>query len=304
MQAWRVVMWSLGGGWAVSGCTVALSPAPEEAPAPLRVDRLTPSEGPAAGGTEVLVAGAGFAEGTQVFFDDVPVPMVRTSDTLLTLTTPVWEQPLSGTVTVTVQLGEETVELPRGFAYTVPEDTGAPVEDFTGYTSGIVEVGHTQIACPICLEGRDPAVNKTASAVAVFHAPRIGSWNGWFPPPGNCERDLVAENPAVDVRDVGERVRIDGQSASLTLTKTSFPGLDVAYEDANVPPSEVEDLRGNEADVTLSSPTEGFPDVMEDAVVFAQAFGSIQPVELTDVPQGNSLPYEPWLSASGQTIQW
>jgi len=57
-------------------------------PVPPAVTRLAPTSGPAAGGTEVVLAGSGFAEGASVTFGGAPATVRASTPTSLTVTTP------------------------------------------------------------------------------------------------------------------------------------------------------------------------------------------------------------------------
>lgn len=113
--------------------TLSLSKAPE-------VKRVSPLEGPAAGGTELVVTGTSFVPGTQLLIDGVVVPLLvdaQDDATTLRARTPPHEP---GFVTVSVRAGSAEVRAPSQFRY-----VGKPVVLAISPNEGPV-VGGTPIA--------------------------------------------------------------------------------------------------------------------------------------------------------------
>jgi hypothetical protein len=113
--------------------TLALSQAP-------KVMRVSPLEGPAAGGTELVVTGSTFVPGTQLLVDGVVVPLLTNGlddgQTLRGRTPP--HEP--GFVTVSVRAGSAEVRAPSQFRY-----VGQPVVLAISPNEGPV-IGGTPIA--------------------------------------------------------------------------------------------------------------------------------------------------------------
>lgn len=93
------------------------------------IDSITPSSGPASGGTEVLIRGRNLDREvdcllpcpTTVTFGKITIPIDRNSETLISVTTPAHD---IGTVDVTVDVpGKPPVTVANGFTFTAgPED--------------------------------------------------------------------------------------------------------------------------------------------------------------------------------------
>lgn len=80
----------------------------------LTVTAVSPSTGPAAGGTTVTITGTGLAHATRVSFGGAATRIVSDSDTRITATAP----PGSGTVDVTVTTAGGTSEVVLADLYT------------------------------------------------------------------------------------------------------------------------------------------------------------------------------------------
>lgn len=82
--------------------------------APLDLRSISPSSGPAEGGTQVTLQGTGFANGVEVFFGDSVATNIQVeSSTRIVLAAPAGE----GVVDVRVVLGEETDTLQQAYSY-------------------------------------------------------------------------------------------------------------------------------------------------------------------------------------------
>ena len=128
---------------------IATLPAGFQFTADLVVETLEPASGPSVGGTPVLISGAGFTEGCQVFFAGRKAPMTKLLDPFSLQT--VSPEGHCGAATVHVLCEEESGLLKSAFAYqglptvdslwpaVVPEAGGTWV-DVTGgnFTPGIV----------------------------------------------------------------------------------------------------------------------------------------------------------------------
>ncbi len=96
--------------------------------APLTLGSIAPLRGPAAGGTEVLLTGGGFADGVAVTFDGVPASEVKVvNDQLVTAVAP---PHAPGVVDVAVLDGESEVQLAEVYEYLSP-DADLPPNDGT-----------------------------------------------------------------------------------------------------------------------------------------------------------------------------
>src|SRR5690606_31902400 len=85
------------------------------AQAGFEVTNVTPSRGPEAGGTLVVISGSGFTDATQVLFGENAAPsMVVSNDTTIAATTP---PGMAGVVNVTVVRPDGTATLEEGFGY-------------------------------------------------------------------------------------------------------------------------------------------------------------------------------------------
>jgi hypothetical protein len=97
------------------------------------VSSVSPSSGPAAGGTAVTITGANFASGATVKFGSTAATnVVVVSSTSITATTPAGS---AGAATVTVTVSGQTGSLTNGFNYIVPPTVSA-VSPNSGSTGG------------------------------------------------------------------------------------------------------------------------------------------------------------------------
>jgi hypothetical protein len=104
---------------------------------------VSPSSGPAAGGTVVTVSGTGFTPGTTVTLDGTPVTTVAVSSpTSLSFTTPAHA---AGTVGIVVATLGGTATIASAFTFTpaaTPTYTGAgPTLATTGFNAGLLLIG-------------------------------------------------------------------------------------------------------------------------------------------------------------------
>jgi hypothetical protein len=95
---------------------VACSFQPGQEAQPPTVSTVSPNNGPAAGGTPVMITGANFTSGATVTFGTAAATnVVVMSTTQITATTPAGS---AGAVTVTVTVGGQSGSLANGFLYT------------------------------------------------------------------------------------------------------------------------------------------------------------------------------------------
>jgi len=81
----------------------------------IEIDRVTPAQGPAAGGTKVTIEGSGFEEAETVSFGGLPASFTVRTDDEIRATTP---EHGAGAVDVTVEGGGLEARLEEGFSYT------------------------------------------------------------------------------------------------------------------------------------------------------------------------------------------
>ena len=113
-------------------------------PGQLRIDGVSPSSGPQAGGTPVSIRGAGFSGGVQAvrFGGSSATEVVVTSDNAISCITPAGS---GGTVDVSVTTAEGTVTLPAGYTYNPRPQVFfvAPPAGYAGLTVSVVGFNFT-----------------------------------------------------------------------------------------------------------------------------------------------------------------
>ncbi|MFA7249417.1 MAG: IPT/TIG domain-containing protein [Dehalococcoidia bacterium] len=168
-------------GGAISGLASAFSysanPQPAQPTGPTTtISGVSPSSGPATGGTTVTITGTGFQPGATVTIGGTVVPATVMSTTQIILTTP----PVTGTGTVTVSVanpGAAASILPSAFTYTGTGQQAAP-----GGSSAPVPAGGGLFV----FGGGSNAQLLTASGcnanTAVFWTTdSAGTWIGYIP---------------------------------------------------------------------------------------------------------------------------
>lgn len=112
---------------AVLGATCSSPTKPGPVVVDLAIQTVTPNAGPATGGTELTIRGAGFAAGTVVMVGGRAATdvTVRAADTI-TAKTPA--SSTTGAVEIAVTLNGRTVTLPNGFRYEVVANTAPSIK--------------------------------------------------------------------------------------------------------------------------------------------------------------------------------
>jgi hypothetical protein len=171
---------------------------PAEVPAPAapppRIERLRPAAGPLAGGTEVVIEGAGFADGCEVKIDRVPVKAAYRGPTELVLTTLPRNMPGPVDVDVLCPDGQRTLVI-RGYEYCMAPALTGVAPDHGPESGGTV----------VTLTGSD--LREGAEVTVGASRPQV-DYRG----PSRVELAMVA-HPA-GTYDV-ELVNPDGQRARL-----------------------------------------------------------------------------------------
>lgn len=208
--------------------------------ASVRIDAVTPNYGPLGGGAEVVVSGAGFDEGTAVWFGGAEVDVTRIdSATLLVLSPAV---PVEATVDVRVVTPSGEAVLPGGFTFTDAVggdggggdgggsgdgsgDGGDGGGDNSGLLTGRVQMDYLVIGCPSCFGFPS---NLAVDAGVWVHDPVAGTWLDDLPPNGGCYRDPTPSAPTSRFLDVGNTVYLEsGASAAIALSRSSLDGQTV-----------------------------------------------------------------------------
>jgi len=192
----------------------------------LRIDSLSPSWAPLAGGTSVTVNGAGF-EGVGAFwFGGSEVEISLINEESFVVTTPEVFSEAIVDVQVESDLGSFTLDDGFNFTDTEPEDpdddTGEGGASSTGLIGGMVEFDYIVVGCPSCFGFTD---YLTVEGFGIFHEGVSGSWTDWIPANGSCVVDPDRNGPTGNSKDIGEHVYLEsGTSVSLDLQRTNQGG--------------------------------------------------------------------------------
>ncbi len=241
---------------------------------PIGVESLTPTSGPATGGTSVTVAGWGFGDSPAVGFGGKSVDVTGLSDTTLSFTTPGGDL---GAVDLSVSSDNGFVVVEDAFTYTDGSgttDTGS-VPDADG-SAVVVQINYTYNLCPSCWV--PPLDSEEASAMVGFFEPVEVSFLDHLPSPGACSSNLVANNPTLDFLDAGDFVYLTSGSRSISLVRANDGG-EITYEASTAAGSMSASSIAHSAAYDLAAL--GGPDIgafeIEGAVYTAQFFDSLLP---------------------------
>ena len=278
----------LAGTVALAVLATACSPTTPGPIVELAIQSVSPHAGPATGGTEVTIRGAGFAAGTSVTIGGRPASdvSVRGAD-MLTLRTP--SSVVAGTVDVVVSLNGRTGTLAGGFRYEPTGPNTAPVirsitaqgrrlrqpASYADYGETIqitlvvedAETPASQLtyewrACDGTFSGTGPQVEWTA--------PAIGSL------PSTCTIEvIVLDGPHIQTRSVLVRVHNTmaevGALALLFLEEFATSTIPAATTVRNFSElsdecrkgkaDELEEVQNNRRDYVINSHTYGAPAV-------------------------------------------
>ncbi|MDA0301551.1 MAG: IPT/TIG domain-containing protein [Chloroflexi bacterium] len=183
------------------------------------IESVTPSQGPASGGTTVTIKGRDFQPGIRVFIGGSPSPAVsRVSDTELTFTTPISSAATAGAANVLVQNPDGgAVQRNSGFYYTAYEAplTITGVSPDRGPITGGLTVNITGT-------GFSPAAMVYFGSVPATGINVVGSSSMLLRAPAN----VAGPSTITIVNPSGERVtRASGYTYEGTVTvDTMLPG--------------------------------------------------------------------------------
>jgi hypothetical protein len=257
-------------------CTTGLTGLePDTDAVALAITGVSPADGPADGGTEVVITGEGFAAPAQVFFGSEPAAAEVRSSGAIAATAPAGA-PGSVDVRVLVPRGEVTA--PAAFRYTPAEadcggDTGVSA---AGKVVGFVELSHKQVACPACLDGRTEELE--VGAAAIFHAPTDDRWLGWLPAMGACIDTLIPDPLDVQSVSVGEVVTLRSGTTSLTLAEQPNPPYGPSYFVSGLDTDDV--VRNAGYQLRTDEPGPLCATVVDNALSTGGGFTDLQPAAL------------------------
>ncbi|MEL6344742.1 MAG: IPT/TIG domain-containing protein [Myxococcota bacterium] len=269
--------------------------------APLRIDTLEPAQGPLAGGTPVLIRGAGFDTQTLVKFGNSALAITFIDDQTLSIQTPAAAVETAVDVTVENSLGRTI--LTGGFTYTdraAPDDTGNPGDTddpgdddpvgSTGLTGGRVELWTQIYACPSCFNLLN---GERVTASAILHTPFSGTWLNWLPDTGTCTGGYDDATPTANGIDVGPWAYLSSGGASIPLGREYSTGT-TAYS--------ADGLNVDDYVRTASYDLDAGDVRLEGVLQTTASFSDLQPMEILFTS-----PLDAWthpISASNATFQW
>jgi IPT/TIG domain len=188
---------------------------------PPEVASVSPNNGPAAGGTSVVIGGSGFQAGASVAFGGLPASnIVVSSDSLMTAATPAH---VAGAADVTVTNPDaQTGTLPSGFLYggvhfyTLPPCRIVDTRDAAGPSGGpALAAGSVRSfpvagSCGVPIDARAVAVNLTAVAPSAAGDFRIFPSGSPVPPTSaiNFRANLTRANNAVVALGAGGEISL------------------------------------------------------------------------------------------------
>jgi len=265
-------------GCGVFGFDTGLGDDEDTAPqGPIGVVSLTPSQGPAAGGTSVTVAGWGFGDDPAVGFGGKSVDVTGLSDTTFTFVTPGGDL---GPVDLSVSSDAGFAVVEDAFTYgdgssTGTSDTGQTTPQADG-VAAVVQINYLYNLCPSCWV--PPLDSEEASAMVGFFEATDVEFLAHLPSPGSCANNLVANDPPLEFLDAGDFAYLTSGSRSITMAKT-VEGSDITYLASTAAGSMAASAIAHSAAYDLASL--GGDDLaaftVEDAVYTAQFFDSLLP---------------------------
>lgn len=256
----------------------------------LSVDLLDPSSGPTAGGNEVSLTGMGFVGDVVVAFGRAEVAPTVVDVNHLVVVAPEAGMEVTVDVTVRSDLGE--VVLPAAYTYT---DGEVPADG----VGGLAQFTFLVTACPECF-GLTADDQVSIVATAGFHAPSASSWFGWFPDPGTCAVDPVADTPTSPFVDVGQWVYLSSGSVSLGLQRVD-DGTKVIYEAGNLDSAEF--LKSAQYTLSVADGGELGPFEIANALQTPQTIDTFEPSELLNTTARTAFA-KVASRARGLTLQW
>jgi hypothetical protein len=281
----------------LAACGSLTVPNPDPAPAAVRIDAVTPDEGPIDGGTEVVVSGRGFDGTVRVRFDDATALVDVTSSNTLRVAVPPAPQGRPGAVDVTVTSDRGEATLPDAFTYVGAADTDTALPpSVAGKVVGYVELGHLQTACPACF-GRSASLD--IQATAIFHAPTDVDWNDWLPANGTCGAGYDPYDLTVVVEDLGPTLVLQSGVNAIALTRGSSPSYDPTY--LSGPLDDAQIVRNASWDLVIPGPGDWGTTTLPGALVTGTLITAIAPEGL--LLTGDGLFTQP-LDRSGQVFSW
>jgi hypothetical protein len=281
----------------LAGCGSLTVPNPDPAPAAVRIDAVTPDEGPIDGGTEVVVSGRGFDGTVRVRFDDATALVDVTSSNTLRVAVPPAPQGRPGAVDVTVTSDRGEATLPDAFTYVGAADTDTALPpSAAGKVVGYVELGHLQTACPACF-GRSSSLD--IQATAIFHAPTDVDWNDWLPANGTCGAGYDPYDLTVVVEDLGPTLVLQSGVNAIALTRGSSPSYDPTY--LSGPLNDAQIVRNASWDLVIPGPGDWGTTTLPGALVTGTLITAIAPEGL--LLTGDGLFTQP-LDRAGQVFSW
>ena len=225
-------------------CASPIKPGPI---ADLIIQTVTPSTGPATGGTEVTIRGTGFATGTAVTIGGRPATevTVRGTDTI-TAKTPA--SPTAGPVDVSVTLSGRTGTLANAFRYEVVFNTPPTIKSITaqgtrtGQPANFADYGETIRITAVVEDAQTPVAQLkydwTDRCGGTFSG--SGAQLNWTAPvslglPQNCTIELIVgdgpriatstitvrlHNSAIEVAALARQFLLDFADNSIPATTT------------------------------------------------------------------------------------
>jgi hypothetical protein len=282
-----------------TACGSFTAPAPDPLPPAVRIDAVTPAEGPVGGGTEVVLSGRGFDGTVRVRFDDATALVDVTSSNTLRVAVPPAPGGRAASVDVTVVSDRGEATLADGFTYVNADTEGrdtAGTSPAAGKVVGYVELGHLQTACPECF-GRSSSLD--IQATAIFHAPTDVDWNDWLPANGTCGANHDPYDLTVQVQDLGATLVLQSGVNAIALTRGSSPAYDPTYLSGQLTDAQI--VRNASWDLVIPGPGDWGTTTLPGALVTGTLITAIAPDGL--LLTGNGLFTQP-LDRAGQVFSW
>jgi hypothetical protein len=263
----------------------------------LRIDALSPSYAPLAGGTEVVISGVGFNGDVSFWFGNSQVDVTVLDPQTLVVETPAVA--LEATVDVRLQTDLGELTLPQAFTFTDAAggddggDSGSGSGgsgsggsgsggagsggsgSAAGLVSGRVEFDALAIGCPSCF---GYSTNTYAVTEAVFHEPAAVDWTAWMPRPGQCALNPTIPDAVSRSLDVGSNVVLQTGATTLAFSRTNRDGLTV-YQDNSAQFGDY--VKNASWDLSMSDGGSLGPHTVSGALrTVPSGFTDIQPIEI------------------------
>lgn len=247
---------------------------PDREDEPVYISSLSPSEGPTAGGTEVVISGWGFGSVPSVEFGATSVDVTSVDDETLVVVTPGVNA--AGAADVTVYSATGSYTAPDAFTYT---DGGSGGDG--GGLEGVAATAQISYQYNLCTDcWVPPADEEVASATVSFFDPVTVDFLDWLPAPGACATNPLPTDPPLTYRDAGSFVYLNSGARSITLAQ-SLANDAITYtastDMGSMQASEISHNSGYDL-VVATGGTDIAPYTAEDVVYTGQFFEELIPM--------------------------